>query len=147
MPIDRKIAHFVGREGRRPRILVSNMGEKGNTKAYDHDTKFLATIFAETGFDVDISPLRQTPQATARMAIENDVHVICLLSNANSHKILIADLVKMLAAEQADNIKIVIGGTIPRSDYKFLYDAGADMILRSVSADPAMLIQLLDLFE
>ena len=123
------------------------MGEKGNANAYDHDTKSLATIFAETGFDVDISPLRQTPQATARMAIESDVHVICLLSNANSHKILIADLVKMLAAEHADNIKIVIGGIIPRSDYKILYDAGVDMILKSVSADPATLNQLIDLFE
>jgi methylmalonyl-CoA mutase len=147
MRIDRKIEHFVKREGRRPRILVSSMGEKGNAKAYDHDTKFLATIFAETGFDVDISPRRQTPQAIARMAIENDVHVICLFSNANSHKILIADLVKMLDAEHADNIKIVIGGSIPRSDYKFLYDVGVDMILRSVPADPATINQLLDLFE
>lgn len=145
--INRKIEQFVEREGRRPRILVSNMAEIGTDEAYDHDTKVLATNFAETGFDVDISPLRQRPQGTARMAVENDVHVICFLSNGNRHKTLVTDLVKMLGAEQADNIKIVIGGSIPRSDYKLLYDAGVDLILRSVPTDRSTIIQILDWFE
>ena len=147
MLIDRKIECFYKREGRRPRILVSDMAEIGTNEAYDHDTKLLANYFAETGFDVDISPMRQRPQGTARMAVENDVHVICFLSNGNRHKTLVTNLVKMLDAEQADNIKIVIGGSIPRSDYKILYDAGVDLILSSVPPDRSTIIQILDWFE
>jgi methylmalonyl-CoA mutase len=143
MPIKQRIEQFVKREGRRPRILVSKMGNIG----LDHDTKLLATFFAEAGFDVDISPLLQTPRGTARMAIENDAHAICFLSTENRHKSLITDLVKVLKAEQADNVKIVIGGAIPRSDYKFLNGAGVDLILSSLPADKAAINQLLDLFE
>ena len=90
MLIDQKIEQFVKREGRRPRILVSSMGKK----RHDQDTRLLATIFAETGFDVDISPLHQTPRGTARMAIENDVHIICFLSTENNHKKLVTELVQ-----------------------------------------------------
>lgn len=143
MSIKRKIEQFVSREGRRPRILVSNMGHK----SHDHDTKQLATFFAESGFDVDISPLHQTPRGTARMANENDVHVICFLSTESRHKIMITDLAKELKAERAENVKIVMGGTIPRSDYKFLYGAGVDLILNSVPADRAEINKLLDLFK
>ena len=143
MPIKQRIEQFVKREGRRPRILVSKMGNNG----LDHDTKLLATFFAEAGFDVDISPLLQTPRGTARMAIENDAHAICFLSTENRHKSLITDLVKVLKAEQAENVRIVIGGAIPRSDYKFLNGAGVDLILSSLPADRAAINQLLDLFE
>jgi len=143
MLIKQRIEQFVKMEGRRPRILVSNIGKKNQ----DHDIKLLATFFAESGFDVDISPLHQTPRGTARMAIENDVHVICFLSTENRHKILITDLAKELKAELAENVRIVMGGAIPRSDYKFLYDAGVDLILSSVPADRAAINQLLDLFE
>ncbi len=147
MLIDRRIEHFIKREGRRPRILVSNMAEIGTDEAYDHDIKVLAAYFAEMGFDVDISPLRQKPHGTARMAVENDVHIICFLSNGNRYKTLVTDLVKRLDAEKADNIKIVIGGSIPRSDYKLLYDAGVDLILRSVPTDQSTIILILDWFE
>jgi methylmalonyl-CoA mutase len=116
-------------------------------KNHDHDTKLLTTFFAESGFDVDISPLHQTPRRTARMAIENDVHVICFLSTENNHKKLVTDLVRVLKAEQSDNIRIVMGGTIPRSDYKFLYGAGVNLIISSVPADKAAINRLLDLFE
>ena len=143
MLIDQKIEKFVKREGRRPRILVSNMGKN----RHDQDTRLLATLFAETGFDVDISPLHQTPRGTARMAIENDVHIICFLSTENNHKKLITELAKVLKAEKAENIRIVIGGAIPRSDNKFLYGAGVDLILSSVPADRAAINQLLDLFQ
>ncbi len=143
MLIKQRIEQFVKREGRRPRVLVSNMGKNN----HDHDTKLLATFFAESGFDVDISPLHQTPRGTARMAIENDVHVICFLSTENKHKSLGADLVKVLKEGQAENVRIVMGGAIPRSDYKFLYGAGVDLILNSVPADRAAINQLLDLFE
>ena len=142
MLIDQKIEKFVKKEGRRPRILVSSMGQN----RHDQDTRLLATNFAETGFDVDISPLHQTPRGTARMAIENDVHIICFLSTENNHKKLVTELAKVLKAEKAENIRIVIGGAIPRSDNKFLYGAGVDLILSSVPADRAAINQLLDLF-
>jgi methylmalonyl-CoA mutase len=141
--IKQRIEQFVSREGRRPRILVSNMGKEN----HDHDTKLLAAFFAEAGFDVDISPLHQTPRGTARMANENDVHVICFLSTEKRHKIMITDLTRELKAERAENVKILMGGAIPRSDYKFLYGAGVDLILNSVPADKAEINQLLDLFE
>jgi methylmalonyl-CoA mutase len=143
MLIKQRIEQFVKREGRGPRILVSNMGKK----SHDHDTKLLATFFAESGFDVDISPLNQTPRGTARMAIENDVHAVCFLSTENRHKSLITDLAKELKAEHAENVRIVMGGAIPRSDYKFLYDAGVDLILSSVPADKDAINRLLDLLE
>ncbi len=143
MFIKQRIKLFVKREGRRPRILVSNMGNK----SHDHDTKLLATIFAESGFDVDISPLHQTPQGTARMAIENDVHAICFFSTANRHKNLVTDLVKVLKEEQTENIRIVLCGAIPRSDCASLYDAGADLILSSMPTDRTAVNRLLNLFE
>jgi len=143
VPIKRRIEQFVEREGRRPRILVSNMGQKDQ----DHDTKRLAAFFAESGFDVDISPRRQTPRGTARMAIENDVHLICFLSSESKHKRLIADMARELKAEQAENVRIVMGGAIPRSDYKFLYGAGVALILRRLPADKGEINKLLDLFE
>lgn len=143
MLIDHKIEQFVKREGRRPRILVSSMGKK----RLDQDTRLLATLFAEKGFDVDISPLHQTSRGTARMAIENDVHIICFLSTETNHKKLVTELVEVLKAENAENIRIVIGGAIPRSDYEFLNDAGVDQILDSAQIDTAALNRLLNLFE
>jgi methylmalonyl-CoA mutase len=81
------------------------------------------------------------------MAIENDVHIICFLSTGKNHKKQVTELAKVLKAENAENIRIVIGGAIPRSDYKFLFDAGVDLILNSVPADRAEINKLLDLFE
>jgi len=143
MLIEQKIEKFLKRAGRRPRILVSSMGKK----RHDQNTRLLATIFAESGFDVDISPLHQTPRRTARMAIENDVHIICFLSTINNHKKIVTELTKVLKAENAEDIRIVIGGAIPRADYKFLYGAGVDLILNSVPADSAEIDKLFDLFE
>ena len=143
MVIDRRIQQFLKRAGRRPRILISNMGKKN----HDQNTRLLATIFAESGFDVDISPLHQTPRRTARMAIENDVHIICFLSTANNHKKLVTELARELRSEESENIRIVIGGTIPRSDHIFLYGAGVDLILNSVPANNNEINKLLDLFE
>ena len=143
MLVNRKIEHFINMHGRRPRILVSNLGRKG----HDPDIRLLASFFAESGFDVDISPLRQTPRGTARMAIENDVHVICFISTESGHKTQITNLARELKAEHADNVKILIGGAIPESDFQFLYDAGVHLILKSVPADRVEIDKLLDLFE
>ena len=107
----------------------------------------MAAFFAESGFDVDISPPRQTPRGTARMAIENDVHVICFLSTESTHKQLVSDLSKALDAEEAQNVKIVVGGAISRSDNKLLSDAGADLILGSLPVNRTVINQLLNLFE
>ena len=141
--IKQRIEQFVKRKGRRPRVLVSNMDKK----SHDHDTKLMAAFFAESGFDVDISPPLQTPRGTARMAIENDVHAICFLSAENKHKHLVSDLAKALEAEEAENVKIVIGGAISQSDYKYLNDAGVDLILGSVPVSITTINQLLNLFE
>ena len=143
MLIDQRIEQFLKRAGRRPRILISNMGKK----RHDQNTRLLATIFAESGFDVDISPLHQTPRRTARMAIENDVHLICFLSTANNHKELVTELARELKAEKAENVRIVMGGAIHRSDYNSLYGAGVDLILKSVPAGRVEINKLLDLFE
>jgi len=143
MPIKQRIEKFIKREGRRPRILVSTVGRK----SHDQDYRRLASLFAETGFDVDISPLHQTPRGTARMAVENDVHIICFLSTGIDHIKLVTQLVKVLKAENAENIRIVIGGAIPRSDYDFLFEAGVAQILNSVQIDAAAVNRILDLFE
>ena len=143
MSFKQKIQQFAKKQGRRPRVLVSHIGLKN----HDHDTKLLAIFFAESGFDVDISPPNQTPRGPARMAIENDVHLICFLSTANRHKKIATEMAKALKAEEAENIKIVIGGAIPRSDYGLLYGAGVDLILSSVPADQAAINRLLELIE
>ena len=143
MLIKQRMERFVRREGRRPRILVCSMGPAN----HNHDTKQLAAFFAEFGFDVDISPPNQTPRGTARMAIENDVHVICFLNSEFKHKRLITDMARELKAEHAQNVRIVMGGDIPRSDYKFLYAAGVALILNSLPADDGEINQLLDLLE
>ena len=143
MLTDNRIEQFVRREGRRPRILISSMGKD----SHDHNTKLLVTCFAENGFDVDISPPHQTPQLAARMAAENDVHIICFLSTENRYTNEVADLTKALRAEDAESIRIVIGGAIPHSDYDFLYDAGVNLILNSAPIDTISINRLLDLFE
>ncbi|MGD9138880.1 MAG: cobalamin-dependent protein [Desulfobacterales bacterium] len=143
MGIQQRIEHFVQREGRRPRILVGDMDQKN----HDHDTKLLAACFAEAGFDVDISPPHQTPYGTARMAIENDVHLICALSAGNNHRHLITELVKMLKAEEAEDVIIIMVGVIPQSEYKFLTASGVDLVISSVPIDSATINRLLDFFE
>ena len=143
MLVSERIQQFIDREGRRPRVLVSNLGKK----SHDQYCRFLSTFFAENGFDVDLSPLRQTPRGTARMAIENDVHFICFLSTENKHEHLVAGLIKALRSEQGESIRIIIGGFIPRSDYHLLYSAGASLILNSGPPDQTAIHRILDLLE
>jgi len=112
---------FNEREGRRPRILVTKMGQDG----HDRGIKVIATAFADIGFDVDISPMFQTPQEAAKMAVENDVHVVGVSSLAAGHKTLVPGLVAELKKAGAGDIKVVVGGVIPPKDYGYLNDAGA----------------------
>ncbi len=111
---------FLAKEGRRPRMLVTKMGQDG----HDRGSKVIATGFADIGFDVDISPMFQTPSEAARMAIENDVHVVGVSSQVAAHKVLVPNLISALKEEGGEDITVVVGGIIPPSDYDFLYDNG-----------------------
>lgn len=115
---------FLENEGRRPRILVAKMGQDG----HDRGAKVIATAFADLGFDVDISPLFQTPEETAIQAVENDVHVVGMSSLAAGHKTLLPQLVNELKKLGREDILVVVGGVIPAQDYQFLYDHGAAAI-------------------
>lgn len=115
---------FLENEGRRPRILIAKMGQDG----HDRGAKVIATAFADLGFDVDISPLFQTPEETAIQAVENDVHVVGMSSLAAGHKTLLPQLVDELKKMGREDILVVVGGVIPSQDYQFLYDHGAAAI-------------------
>ncbi|MBI5590430.1 MAG: methylmalonyl-CoA mutase [Deltaproteobacteria bacterium] len=112
---------FAEKEGRRPRILLTKMGQDG----HDRGVKVVATAYADIGFDVDISPMFQTPEEAAKMAIENDVHMVGVSSLAAGHKTLVPQLIAALKAGGGDDIKVVVGGVIPPGDYEFLFAAGA----------------------
>ncbi|MFX3674816.1 MAG: methylmalonyl-CoA mutase [Paenisporosarcina sp.] len=115
---------FKENEGRRPRILIAKMGQDG----HDRGAKVIATAFADIGFDVDIGPLFQTPEETARQAAENDVHVIGVSSLAAGHRTLVPELESELRKIGREDILIVVGGVIPAQDYAFLRENGASAI-------------------
>jgi methylmalonyl-CoA mutase len=111
---------FAGLEGRRPRIMVAKMGQDG----HDRGEKVVATGFADIGFDVDVGPLFQTPEETARQAVENDVHIVGVSSLAAGHKTLVPQLIDELKKQGREDIMVIVGGVIPPQDYDFLYKAG-----------------------
>ena len=111
---------FAKKEGRRPRIMVAKMGQDG----HDRGAKVVATTFADIGFDVDISPLFQTPQEVAKQAVENDVHILGVSSLAAGHKTLIPQVIKCLKDYGREDIMVIAGGVIPQQDYEFLFESG-----------------------
>ncbi len=115
---------FLENEGRRPRILIAKMGQDG----HDRGAKVIATAFADLGFDVDIGPLFQTPEETAKQAVENDVHAIGVSSLAAGHKTLVPQLVQELKKIGREDIVVIVGGVIPAQDYEFLKESGAAAI-------------------
>jgi len=115
---------FAEQEGRRPRILIAKMGQDG----HDRGAKVVATAFADMGFDVDMGPLFQTPEETARQAVENDVHVIGMSSLAAGHKTLLPQLMEELKKHGREDIMVIVGGVIPAQDYDYLYQHGASAI-------------------
>jgi methylmalonyl-CoA mutase len=115
---------FSTRQGRRPRILIAKMGQDG----HDRGAKVIATAFADMGFDVDVGPLFQTPEETARQAVENDVHIVGASSLAAGHLTLVPELRSALDALDREDIMIAVGGVIPKQDYAALYHAGASCI-------------------
>ena len=114
------IAAFAQAQGRRPRVMISKLGQDG----HDRGAKVVATAFADLGFDVDMGPLFQTPEECARQAIENDVHAVGVSTLAAGHKTLVPAIIAELKKQGADDIIVFVGGVIPRQDYDFLYAAG-----------------------
>jgi len=111
---------FAEQEGRRPRIMIAKMGQDG----HDRGAKVVATAYADLGFDVDIGPLFQTPREAAKQAVENDVHVLGVSSLAAGHKTLVPELIGALAELGRPDIRVVVGGVIPKQDYDYLYGLG-----------------------
>ncbi|WP_299656456.1 methylmalonyl-CoA mutase [uncultured Tateyamaria sp.] len=122
--IQKSVEDFADAEGRRPRMLVVKMGQDG----HDRGAKVIATAFADIGFDVDVGPLFQTPAEAAQDAVDNDVHVVGISSQAAGHKTLAPQLVQALKDAGAEDIIVICGGVIPQQDYQFLYDAGVKAI-------------------
>ncbi len=122
--IQKSVEDFAEAEGRRPRMLVVKMGQDG----HDRGAKVIATAFADIGFDVDVGPLFQTPDEAAQDAIDNDVHVVGISSQAAGHKTLAPKLIEELKARDAGDIIVICGGVIPQQDYDYLRKAGVKAI-------------------
>jgi methylmalonyl-CoA mutase len=135
------VAAFAEAEGRRPRILVVKLGQDG----HDRGAKVIATAFADIGFDVDVGPLFQTPEEAARQAIENDVHVVGVSTQAAGHKTLVPELVAELRRQGADDVLVVCGGVIPPQDYPFLKAAGVSAVYGPGTNIPAAAAEILAL--
>jgi methylmalonyl-CoA mutase len=138
-----QVERFAAAEGRRPRMLVVKLGQDG----HDRGIKVIASAFADTGFDVDVGPLFQTPEEAARMAVENDVHVVGVSSQAAGHKTLVPLLVEALKAEGASNVLVVVGGVIPPKDYGFLRERGASAIFGPGTTIPKAATEVLQLLR
>jgi len=141
--IQARIERFERHEGRRPRILVAKMGQDG----HDRGQKVIATAFADIGFDVDIGPLFQTPEETARQAVENDVHIVGVSSLAAGHMTLVPKLRDALEKLGRADILIVVGGVIPPDDYEPLLKAGASAIFGPGTVIAEAAIELLDVLD
>ena len=141
--IRKDVAAFADAEGRRPRMLVVKMGQDG----HDRGAKVIATAFADIGFDVDVGPLFQTPDEAARQAIENDVHVIGVSSQAAGHKTLVPALIDELKAQGAEDILVVCGGVIPAQDYDFLKAKGVAAIYGPGTNIPTAAAEIMEIIR
>ena len=132
---------FAELTGRRPRIMIAKMGQDG----HDRGAKVVATGFADIGFDVDMGPLFQTPEETAKQAVENDVHVVGVSSLAAGHKTLVPAVINELKKLGREDILVFVGGVIPHQDYQFLFDAGAVAIFGPGTKVSKSAIQVLEI--
>ncbi len=139
--IQAETAQFAQDEGRRPRMLVVKLGQDG----HDRGAKVIATAIADIGFDVDLGPLFQTPAEAARQAVENDVHVIGVSTQAGAHRTLVPDLVDALKAEGGEGILVVCGGVIPPQDHDELHAAGVSAVFGPGTNIPTAASQIIDL--
>ena len=141
--LQKQVREFGEREGRRPRILVAKLGQDG----HDRGARVVASALADLGFDVDIGPLFQTPEEVARQAVENDVHLVGISSQAAGHRELAPRMIEALRAEGADDVRVVIGGIIPKQDRKPLEEAGVSLIFEPGSNITAAAGDMLALLE
>ncbi|MFI5018791.1 MAG: methylmalonyl-CoA mutase family protein, partial [Dongiales bacterium] len=141
--VQQDVARFAEERGRRPRLLVVKLGQDG----HDRGAKVIATAFADIGFDVDIGPLFQTPEEAARQAIENDVHVIGVSTQAAGHKTLVPQLIEALHAAGARDVLVVCGGVIPPRDHEFLKKAGVAAIYGPGTNIPQAAAEILGLIR
>jgi methylmalonyl-CoA mutase len=141
MNIIKKVEEFAVSRGRRPRMLVVKMGQDG----HDRGAKVIATAFADLGFDVDVGPMFQTPEEAARQAIENDVHIVGVSSQAAGHKTLVPQLIRSLKAQGAEDIVVICGGVIPPQDYEQLRADGVAAIFGPGTNIPQAAEDVLDL--
>jgi len=141
--IQADVEAFAEEEGRRPRMLVVKMGQDG----HDRGAKVIATAFADIGFDVDVGPLFQTPDEAAQDAIDNDVHVVGISSQAAGHKTLAPKLIEALRAKGADDIIVICGGVIPQQDYDFLKKAGVKAIFGPGTNIPSAAREILEILR
>jgi methylmalonyl-CoA mutase len=111
---------FGDAHGRRPRLLVAKLGQDG----HDRGQKVIASALADLGFDVDLGPLFSTPEEVARQAVENDVHIVGISTQAGGHRVLLPELVRALVAAGAADVKVVCGGIVPAEDHDELTRAG-----------------------
>jgi methylmalonyl-CoA mutase len=137
------VARFADDEGRRPRLLVVKLGQDG----HDRGAKIIATAFADVGFDVDVGPLFQTPEEAAKQAVENDVHIVGVSSQAAGHKTLVPQLIEALKRERAGDIIVVCGGVIPPQDYEVLQAAGVAAIYGPGTNIPSAANEILNLIK
>ena len=141
--IQKDVESFAEEEGRRPRMLVVKMGQDG----HDRGAKVIATAFADIGFDVDVGPLFQTPEEAAQDAVDNDVHVVGISSQAAGHKTLAPKLIAALKDKGAGDIIVICGGVIPQQDYDFLKTAGVKAIFGPGTNIPAAAKDILGLIR
>ena len=141
--IQKEVADFAEQEGRRPRILVVKLGQDG----HDRGAKVIATAFADIGFDVDIGPLFQTPEEAARDAVENDVHVVGISSQAAGHKTLVPALIAELKRLGAEDTLVICGGVIPPQDYDMLRQFGVAAIYGPGTNIPAAAAEIIALIR
>ena len=141
--IQKDVEAFAEAEGRRPRMLVVKMGQDG----HDRGAKVIATAFADIGFDVDVGPLFQTPEEAAQDAVDNDVHIVGISSQAAGHKTLAPKLIEALAEKGAGDIIVICGGVIPQQDYDFLKAAGVKAIFGPGTNIPAAAKEILGLIR
>ena len=141
--VRQRLDAFVREEGRRPRIMVVKVGQDG----HDRGARVIATAFADIGFDVDLGPLFQTPEEAAQEAVENDVHVIGVSTQAGAHKTLVPALIRELATAGAGDIAVICGGAIPAKDYDFLFKTGVSAIYGPGTHIPTAAAEVMDIIR
>lgn len=141
--VQERVEAFERSHGRRPRMLVAKMGQDG----HDRGAKVIATAFADLGFDVDVGALFQTPEEVAQDAVENDVHLIGVSSQAAGHKTLVPALIAALGAIGGSDIRVVCGGVIPAQDYEYLTEAGVAAIFGPGTNVAEAAIKVIDVLD